>query len=200
MKTISVICLMAVASVALAAPPAIPATPASVDDVVHAQTFTLNSGFTFQWSKEAPTVTTGTLLVLKVDRALVIPRQVAEPVLYVGDSTAQRINFGHESGYVIAIVPGVVDLTKAPIWFGTPELPERVDAATVQAERTLANRAGIKPFSAKVVKAASERGGAALNVADMSELLRTQVSDLILKYSPPEKHLAAAFRVPVTTR
>ena len=200
MKTISVICLMAVASVALAAPPAIPATPAPVDGVVHAQTFTLNNGFTFQWSKEAPTVTTGTLLVLKVDRALVIPRQVAEPVLYVGDSTAQRINFGHESGYVIAIVPGVVDLAQAPIWFGTPELPERVDAATVQAERTLANRAGIQPFSAKQVQAAQARGGAALNVADMSALLRTQVSDLILKYSPQEKHLVAAFRVPVTTR
>ncbi len=200
MKAISVFCLLAVASVALAAPPAIPATPAGVDGLVYAQTFTLQDGFKYVWNKEHPTVTTGTLLVLKVDKALVIPRQVAEPVLYVGDSTAQRVNFGHESGYVIAIVPGAVDLTKAPIWFGTPDLPERVDAAMIQAERTLANRAGVKPFSEKVVKAAFERGGAALNVADMSELLRTQVSDLILKYSPQEKHLAEAFRVPVTTR
>jgi hypothetical protein len=179
------------------APPAIPDTPAAVDDVVYLRPFTLSNGFAFDWCKERPQVTSGTLLVLKVDPALVIPRQVAEPVLYVGEQTAQRINFGHESGHVVALVPGEVDLSKSLVWFGTPDLPERVDAAKVSEELALAREAGIKSFSAKQIESAVAKGGDRLNVSDLDALLRGEVSELILKYSPQEKHLAEAFRVPV---
>lgn len=191
---------LSVALVAVAGPPAIPATPAAVEDVVYVRPFTLENGFRFDWSKERPLVTTGTLLVLKVDKDLVIPRQAAEPVLYVGDGTAQRVNHGNESGHVIAIVPGDVDWSKAAIWFGTPELPERVDAAIVKTERALADKAGIKPFSTEQINAAAAKGGERLNVADLDALLRGQVAELILEYSPQEKHLADAFRVPITKR
>jgi len=198
MKAITVFaCLFALASVVVASPPpAIPATPASVDDVVYIRPFTLDQGFTYHWNVERPQVTAGTLLVLKVDKDLVWPRQVAEPVLYVGDSTAERINHGHESGYVIALVPGTVDLKTDLVWFGTPELPERVDNATVQAEHQLANRAGLTAFSAKTARAAEAKGGTALKVSDKSELLRDEVSRLILTYSPQEKHLVDGFRAP----
>jgi len=192
--------VLAVGSVALAAPPAIPSTPAAVDGLVYARTVTLESGFTYVWNAEKPTVTTATLLVLRVDPDLVFPRQVAEPVLYVGDHTAQRINAGHQSGHVVALVPGEVDLATAPIWFGTPDLPERVDAATVKAERSLAAQAGIAPFTREQVAAATAKGGAALNASDMEALLRTEVAELILEHTPQEAHLAEAFRVPVTRR
>ena len=201
MKAITVFaCLFCLALPVLAGPPPIPATPAAVDELVYVQPFTLGNGFKFCWCAERPTVSSGTLLVLKVDKDLVFPRQVAMPVLYVGDQTAEMVNFGHQSGHLIAIVPGEVDLTKAPVWFGTPDLPERVDAAKVQAERALAEKAGIKPFSAQQVKAAQAKGGARLTVADKSELLRGQVSRLILKYSPQDKHLAEGFQLrPVTS-
>ena len=191
-------CLLAVGSVAWGQVPAIPSTPAAVDGLVYARTFTLDNGFQFTWNKAQPTVTTATLLVLRVNPDLVFPRQVAEPVLYVGDSTAQRVNSGYASGYVVAIVPGEVDLTKAPIWFGTPELPERVDATIVKAERSLANQAGIVPFPAKQVEAATAKGGERLHLSSMEELLRTEVAELILEHSPQEANLAEAFRVPVT--
>ncbi len=201
MKTLMLMAsTLCVALVAVAGPPAVPATPAAVEDLVYTRTFTLQNGFEFDWSKERPLVTSGTLLVLKVDKALVLPRQQAEPVLYVGDHTAQRINSGYDSGYVIALVPGEVDLAKAPIWFGTPELPERIDAAKAKAERARAEAAGMKPFSAEKIAAASAKGGEQLNVASQYELLRGQVSDLIDEYSPQEAPLAETFRMPVTPR
>lgn len=194
---IAFVCTAAVAALALAqAPPPIPATPAAVDDVVYVRPFTLEKGFTFDWRKERPTVISGTVLVLKVNPDLVVPRQIAEPVLYVGDQTAQRVNAGNESGYVVAIVPGQVDLAKSPVWFGTPELPERVDASAISAERAKANTAGIKPFAAEKIAAARARGGEPLIAADEAALLRDEVAPLVMKYSPQEKHLADSLCTP----
>jgi hypothetical protein len=151
--------VLAATSVALATPPETPKTPAAAADILYARSFTLERGFKYIWSKERPKVTTGTLLVLEVDPALVVPRSIATPVLYVGDQPAQRVNHGHESGRVIAIVPGEVELTKAPIWFGAPGFPFLTDAATARSERVLAENAGIAPFTEKKVSVARGRGG-----------------------------------------
>ena len=192
--------VLTVTSVVLATPPEMPKTPAAVEDLVYARQFTLEEGFKYFWCKERPNVTTGTLLVLKVDKALVVPRAIAMPVLYVGDKPAQRVNAGHKSGHVVAIVPGEADLTKVAMWFGTPGLPEQIDSATAQSERALAEEAGIGPFPEKKVEAALAKGGEPIKTTDMSALLRDQVAELILEYSPDEKHLADGFRVPVVTR
>lgn len=181
-------------------PPAIPATPAAVDGVVYARSFTLEKGYRFTWSKERPLLTSGTLLVLQVDPALVFPRQELEPVLYAGNQTAERVNHGHKSGHVIAIVPGDVDLETTPFWFGTPELPERVDGNMARTERALADEAKIKPFPTEQVQAATAQGGERAKVADVETLRRDYLAPLILRYSPDEKPLADAFQVPITTR
>jgi hypothetical protein len=196
MKAILVsVCLLVVASSTLAGPP-IPPTPAAVDEVVYARPFALNDGFRFDWCKEPFQVNKGTILVLKVNPELVIPRQTEEPVLYVGNQTAMRLNHGNESGHVIAIVPGDVDLAKDPIWFGTPGLPERVDAATIKLEREKADKAGIKPISAEKAKAALAKGGERLNTADMSAMLRGPISSLVEQYAPQEKRLSEAWQLP----
>lgn len=195
MKRLNWIILMVVASLAvppsmaLSAPPALPSTPAAVEELVYARHFTLEKGYSFDWSRERPIVTSGVLLVLKVNPDLVYPRQVAEPVLYVGDRTAERLNVGFRSGYVVAIVPGPVDLTEAPIWFGTPELPERVDADRIRSERALAESAMIKPFGAGKVQDALGRGGNRMKDGDKADLLR-HAAALIEKYSPAETSLA----------
>ncbi len=201
MKSLTMIAgLCVVASVVTASPPQIPDTPAVVDELVYARAFAVEEGFKFLWRKERPNVEQGMLLVLKVDKALAVPRAAPMPVLYVGEHTVQRINNGDQSGYLVVVVPGQVDLVKTPIWFGTPDLPERVDSAKVQAERALADEAGIKPFSEKQVQAALAKGGEQVEAADMSALLRDQVAELILEYCPDEKHLAEGFRLPVLTR
>jgi hypothetical protein len=198
MKSITfALCTLALASMVFAGPPPVPETPAPVEDLVYVRTFTLEKGYQFTWTKENITLTKGTVLVLKVDPALVISRQLAEPVLYVGDQPAERVNIGQESGYVVAIVPGEVDLTKAPIWFGTPELPERVDREMAQAERAQADAAGIKPFSQEKVQAAQTQGGEQVNLADRETLGRDVLAGLIEQYSPQESYLAEQFRIPV---
>ena len=177
--------------------PAIPATPAAVDELIYARKFTLQEGYKFSWCNEKPTVTSGYLLVLKVNPDLVFARQVAEPVLYVGEQTAERLNIGYRSGHVIAIAPGNLDLAKALMWFGTPDLPERVDANMAKAELGLAKTAGIEPFTAKQIEAALARGGEELTGSNVVDVLRV-AADLVRKYSPAEEERAKTL-VPAPT-
>ncbi|UCF33333.1 MAG: hypothetical protein JSV78_13475 [Phycisphaerales bacterium] len=201
MKAITLsICLLALTMSALAETPPMPKTPAPVDDVVYARSFILEKGFKFFWREERPEVAEGLILVLKADKALLVPRAAMMPVLYVGDQTAQRVNHGHESGHLIVLVPGRPDLTKAPIWFGTPNLHDQVDASLIEAERKKADEAGIQPLPAKNVQAALALGGEPLEAANLRDVLRTEVAELILKYSPQEKHIAEDFRVPDVQR
>jgi hypothetical protein len=174
-----------------------PQTPAPVLELVSATPFELDEPYVYHWRKERPKVSSGYVLVLKVDPELVVPRQVAEPVLYVGKQTAERINQGDESGHVIALVPGVIDdpehgefidLTKRIIWFGTPELPERVDAKIVEQEHQWAVHSGFKPFSAEQVEAAIARDGERYEYANKTQLVR-ELMELVRKYSPQEQDL-----------
>ena len=171
-----------------------PELPAAVGDLVVARPFKLAKGYKYDWSREPRTVTSGVLVVLKVDPSLVVPRNSAEPVLYAGDQPVQRLNHGHESGHVIGIIPGKIDLSSAPIWFGRPELPERVDAKMVRAERALAEKAKIQPFPENKVRAAMQER---IEAADLAALLREHVAELVLEFSPQEKQLAETWRLPV---
>ncbi|GIW74611.1 MAG: hypothetical protein KatS3mg103_1133 [Phycisphaerales bacterium] len=187
----------ALAAVVVAAPPQIPATPAAVQDIVFAQPFVLDQGEVSTWRAERPMVTSGYILVLKVNPDLVYPRQSAEPVLYVGDTTAERLNVGYRSGYVVAVVGAPIegqdalDLAKAKIWFGTPELPERVDAARIAQESALADAAGIKPFPADKIKALLEQNQT-LREPNKAAIL-DEVAALIRRFSPQEEELAVAY-------
>lgn len=172
-------------------------TPASVIDVVAVQPFTLEESYRHDWRQERPFIESGTLVVFQVDPDLVYPRNAAEPVLYVGNQTAQRLNQGHESGYVIAIVPGEVDLAREPAWFGSPELPERVNAETIRDERAKADKAGIRPLDAEKIRNVTQEG---LVASDLAALLREHVAELLIKFSPQEKALAETWRLPVAQR
>jgi hypothetical protein len=191
---LSVVLLILVARAAGDESHRIPPTPAAVNELVLAQPFKLAKGYENDWSKEREVVTSGTLVVLKVDPELVYPRNSAEPVLYAGDKTVQRLNQGHESGHVIGIIPGEIDLASAPIWFGRPELPERVDAEMIRAERGLADEAKIQPIAAETVR---EMTREPVEVEDLSTLLRDHVAKLVLEFSPQEKDLAETWRLPV---
>lgn len=175
--------------------PAIPPTPAPAKRLVAARSFTLQESYRHRYSAHAPQVDSGYLLVLEVDPELVRPRQSAEPVLYVGDLTAERLNAGHRSGRLVVIVPARVDLTASPIWFGQPNLPERVDPETALAQRALAEAAGLRPFGAKAVAAALSRGGGPLDLNDIDALLR-EAGRLVLRFAPDEAVLAKRWNAP----
>lgn len=182
-------------------PPELPAQPQKSGVVLlRAQPFTLEQSATHYWRLEQPQYTAGYVLVLQVDPQLVHPRQSAEPVLYVGTQTANRVNHGAESGRVVCIVPtGIdakgqpdLDLSTAPIFFGTAELPERIDAARAASELAAARKLGARPASEGDVRAATQT---AVSFADEYEL-RLFCSDLIAQHSPTETDLVNGLRAP----
>jgi len=169
--------------------------PQPVITIEYIQPFQLEQSFTFDWRRDQLTVQSGLLVVLKVNPELVTPRNEPEPVLYAGNHTVQRLNQGHESGFVLGIIPEQIDLSQDPVWFGSPALPERIDADMIARERASAERAGISsPPSEDVVSRTQDP----VVVSDLSTLLRKQAADLLLEFSPQEKRLADAWRLPVT--
>ena len=172
---------------------AIPSTPASVKDILYARPFTLERPYRNDWSQERAMVSMGILVVLEVEPGFVVPRDALQPVLYAGNVAVQRLNHGHRSGRVIGIVPGNVDLTGAPIWFGTPQLPERVKESIVRSERALAEKAGIRPFAPEKIAGVLRPAASA---TDLAALLRNVAAELVYQYSPQEKELADSWRLP----
>ena len=120
-----------------------PLTPAAVKNILYAQPFTVERPFINTWSRDRQKSSAGVLIVVEVDPAYVDPRDaVVTPVLYADNSAVIRLNRGNESGRAIGIVPENVDLASVPIWFGSPELPERLTPAIVQEERVREERPG----------------------------------------------------------
>jgi len=148
--------------------PALPETPVAPLAIVAAKRFAVDVPFALRAGFGRPTVRTGWIVVLDVDPAIGVPRQLASPVLYVGDRVAVYGARPGRSGRIVALVPGDVDLAVSPIWFGTPELPERVDAATIARERELAIAAGIRAPSEDELRRAREAGGPEVRLADES--------------------------------
>ena len=171
----------------------IPSKPAPVKNILHAQRFTLERPYRNEWSKDKAMVSTGSLVVLEVDPALVVPRDTLEPVLYAGNVAVQRLNHGDRSGRVIGIVPGSVDLAGTPIWFGSPELPERVTESMVRSERARAEKAGVRPFPSAAIRSVERQ---AVTAVDLATLLRDVASQLVYEFSPQEKALADSWRLP----
>jgi hypothetical protein len=187
--------------------PQLPAVAAETSvQLIWAKPFRLDEPYTHTWRAELPQVSAGWLVVLETDPTLLTPRQTQEPVLYVGEQTAERVNRGDVSGRLVAFVPSAVDadghltldLERAPIWFGTPELPERVDAAKIREERALARRAGVRAQPEARVRAAFDRAQ-----ADETAFLPDRVAlehmaaDLIAEHAPTETDLVEGLTAPL---
>ncbi len=147
--------------------PPVPPTPAPIIELIEARPFTLATSYTQEWRKDSQPIGAGYVIVVRVPNDYLYPRQLAQPVLFVGSTVAELMNVGYESGIVVAVVPSTrneagaleLDLTKSPIYFGQPMLPETVDAAIAQQQLQLATRAGISAMSAAAVDAANEKSG-----------------------------------------
>lgn len=179
------------------APPALPPQPNLSPVLLRvAQPFELDQPATHWYRSERPQYRKGTLLVLSVPPDLVEPRQSYEPVLYVGDQTAQRVNAGSPSGMLVAIVPGQPDLTSTPIYFGDLALPETIDQDEAEHQLAEALAAGVQPASATQVDVATRDP---MWFADDHELLEF-ASYLVEEFAPDEVDLITSLRAPLITR
>lgn len=109
---------------------------ALVDDgtLVHsidwARPFELQQPHPYRYFAEETSITTGWLVQLTVESWTMFPRQVGVPNVWVGDRIAGRTQWSRDTeGTFCAVVwvPGDVELTSAPVFFGTTELAERLD-------------------------------------------------------------------------
>ena len=141
---------------------------------------------------ERPTYDRGWLLVLSTDFELLVRRQGFENVLYVGAETVERVNVGAGSGYLVAVLPGDVDLAAQPIFFGDPELPERItaEAAAEQLEKALDS--GVAAVGAEALAEALHPRVTALDAKD----LQVFASYLIEEYASDEVDLVRGIRAP----
>lgn len=175
-----------------------------VRELLFAQPFNLRSSYAHAWRAEQPAVEAGWLVVLDVDREFVRRTQTAEPVLYVADQTAERVNDGDRSGRLIAIVPSAVgsgggpalDLREASIWFGAPDLPEQIDRAAIAREAAAAKTRGVVARPQVEVDRAVQAGGALTTFADRTELER-YAAELVMAWAPEERDFAAGLLQPL---
>jgi hypothetical protein len=168
--------------VALAAEPA----PAGgIEGLRAARAFTLEVPYDWTWGADAALIAQGVLIAAAVDPALARPRAVGGPVLYAGARPAEPLNSGWPAGCLVALLPGPVDLSRAPLYFGSDELPERVDAARGEAELAAAMAAGFGRLAAV--------SGAPLAARDISEVLHL-AADWIEACAPDEAGRAAILR------
>ena len=124
---------------------------------------------------------------------LVAVQYLAEPEHWLGHyQIGPRVYKEYE---YLKLLAGKLDLKKALMWFGTPQLPERCTAKTIAEERKLAEQAGIEPPGDAMIASAQRKGGKRLEVADRYELRRA-IAGLIKEYAPDERELADALLVP----
>ncbi len=164
-----------------------PAAPQAVEiKVLEAHPFVLENLEPNWMQPAAPGYSQGTLLVLEGPAERFMPRQTYENVLYVGTAIPESLNTGEYSGRRVVIVPGDLPSAQTPVFFGAPELPERVTLAEAARQLDLALEAGARPVGAIAMPEAKV-------FADGTELRRFG-ADLIERFSPDEVDVISGFR------
>ncbi len=178
---------------ALAAPVAEPVrvvdTGRSVTGLTFVRPFELATPAEWTVTAHPEPVTRGILLELRADPTLLRARDVGASVLYVGERPAFPFNWDAVGGCLVAWVPGDPDLASTEVFFGSTELPERVDAARGAAERAAARAVGVVPFPVEVVAKARAAGGPMLRARDVAEVEALAMARVEACTQSPEDHL-----------
>lgn len=147
---------------------------ASVRGLVWARSVQLDEPLTLR--ADADPVSRGVLVQLQVDPGLLEPSQALEPVLYAGTQPAMRFNWDWRGGCLVAFLPIDDDLQHTELFFGSLELPERIDAERGLRERDAARRLGITPRPTAEIGAALAAGGGPLIATDFREVHRAAMA------------------------
>ncbi|GJM22663.1 MAG: hypothetical protein DHS20C15_25780 [Planctomycetota bacterium] len=173
----------------------LPVDPAAGEvELLLARPFQLDTPAVHVWRAEQPEYRSGWVLVMKVDPAMVAPRQTYEPVLFAGTQTVERINRAQLSGHLVGILPAAPDaeLADFPLFFGEPALPEQVDATRATQALATARDAGLSVASKSWV---AERTESPVRFRDVSDL-QLFAADLIAEWAPDEQELVDGLRAP----
>lgn len=156
---------LAAAPSAPAAPPEAPALPARAE-LVRAIPFTLDAPARRPGGEPA---SSGLVLEIRAAPSLTRTRQAAMPVLQLGRFVAMPASVGAD-GRLLAVVLGDADLASSELFFGEPELVERVGDADALARLSRAQVAGIPALGAEAAAHALAAGGPPLRARDFAGL------------------------------
>lgn len=172
-----------------------PVIPAPIEEVLYAREFELETGYSLSGQTNAPLISSGSVVVFRVDPSLTVPRQVPTPVLYAGGRVVHVLNTGQGTGILIGIVPEtrLDQLADQPAWFGPPRISGAINEKTIEEDRRAAVSAGIRPNTAEDLRRVARDP---LRARSLASLLRGDIADLILEFVPKERALAAKWRLP----
>jgi len=156
--------------------------------IAHIEPFQLETPVDYYWNATRESIVEGTLLVVQVDPERARIRQAGGPVLYIGNTPAARLNPGHLDAHVIVYIPGHVDLSTAPIFWGPSTLPEAVRPA-IEGEEAV-HRAQAKPFALSEVHPVLKPKRTFKN----EKHIQVRAADLIEKYAPQDMDFAHGYR------
>lgn len=170
-------------------PPTVPANrplaPQQLE-LLHAERFHVDKPFQFTSRADRAAYQDGWLMVLAGDPELLRLRQVRQPVLFVGNQVASRINHGVGSGKLVVLVPGDFKVETAPIFFGGDTLPEELRQPAIDSELDAARAAGAKVPSGPALANAVREG--VRTFADDYQL-RLRAIELVALHAPDEQAL-----------
>ncbi|MCA9568370.1 MAG: hypothetical protein KC656_11030 [Myxococcales bacterium] len=108
-----------------------------VQEVRWARPFRLERALMYRHTPEPRAIREGWILELLVDPARMVPHPIATPTLFVDTTVAVRTAW--RTPCAVVWVPGDVDPARATVFFGSTELPERIDATRAAAELSAAD-------------------------------------------------------------
>jgi len=117
------------------------ASAGEVESVVWAQPFQLTEPARYLGRGDHAAFSGGWIVQVEVASGSGRARQVAQPVLYVGEWPARRVNHSEAGTCLVVWVPQPVALGESPVFFGPQTLPERVDESAGKAAAAAAEGA-----------------------------------------------------------
>ncbi|MCB9852542.1 MAG: hypothetical protein H6819_05565 [Phycisphaerales bacterium] len=160
-----------------------------VEELLYARRFRLDRPYRSRWTKERTDIDRGYLVVIRVQPEYLYPHEAATPVLYAGDRPIERINVGYQDGVIVGIILGDAQPESTPIYFGSPDYPERVSAAKGVLELQGAQVRGVVARPAVEVERALSGHLDPFVSAGVSGLYR-EAGRLIAEFAPSEAVLA----------
>lgn len=126
--------------------------PMPVDAVRWAQPFSLAEEMTWTMAREPRALRTGWLVEVAAPAELLQPRAVGQQVLFANDTPVRALHTPLMARCSVVVVPGDrfptdADLSAVTWFFGSTELPERMDPDHGAWEQKLAQEAGIPPIA-----------------------------------------------------
>ena len=106
----------------------------------------------------------------------------------MGTTPAARLNPGYLDGHIVGYVPGHVDLSETPVFWGPSTLPEQVKPG-VHGEQAL-RQANAAPFPAQIVASATHP---TQQLSDQ-KAIQLRAAELIDRFAPGDADFARGYR------